>query len=36
MRGEYDLGKFLKKRYVKEYKLLNATYLHREASQSTF
>jgi len=30
MRGEYDLGKFLKKRYVKEYKLLNATYLHRE------
>ncbi|XP_044168302.1 testicular acid phosphatase homolog [Acropora millepora] len=30
MRGEYALGKFLKKRYVKGYKLLNATYLHRE------
>jgi len=30
MRGEYVLGKFFEKRYVEDYKLLNATYIHRE------
>lgn len=33
MRGEYALGKFLKKRYVEEYKLLNATYILKEVSE---
>lgn len=33
MRGEYALGKFLKSRYVEEYKLLNATYILKEVSE---
>ena len=33
MRGEYALGKFLKSRYVEEYKLLNATYILKEVRQ---
>lgn len=30
MRQEYALGKFLKRRYVKGYKLLNSTFINRE------
>ena len=33
MRGEYALGKFLKSRYVEEYKLLNATYILKEVRE---
>ncbi|CAH3021129.1 unnamed protein product, partial [Porites evermanni] len=30
MRQEYALGKFLKKRYMEKFKLLNSTYIHKE------
>lgn len=33
MRQEYALGKFLKSRYVEEYKLVNATYILKEVSE---
>ena len=36
MRGEYALGKFLKRQYVEHYNLLNATYLHREVCQLVY
>ncbi len=33
MRQEYGLGKMLKSRYIEQYKLLNASYIHREVSK---
>ena len=36
MRQEYALGKFLKKRYMKQYKLLNSTYIYKEVRENYF
>jgi len=33
MKQEYELGKFLKDRYVTEYKLLNSSYLLNEVEK---